>query len=186
MIILTNDPSMTAWGWAVIELSKDSEEILEYGCIKTEPTPKKKRIRKSDDRIRRLNEITKELIRIHKKYDIDWILSEAPHGSQSAVAAIMIGATTGLLCSFALSWEIPIEWYSEGDSKKFLTGKRSVSKSDMIDIIKGHYGSGWIEKVKYKDEAVADALAVFHIGRSESPALTYAMNQDQKNIRRTK
>ena len=45
--ILTNDPSLTAWGWVVLR----GNAIVEAGCIKTESQAKKRRIRKGDDRI---------------------------------------------------------------------------------------------------------------------------------------
>lgn len=177
---------MTGWGWAVLDVSKNGKKVIDYGCIKTEPDNSKKRIRKSDDRIRRLNEITRELMRVHEKHQIDWIVAEAPHGSQSAVAAIMIGATAGLMSTFAMCYSLPIEWYSEGDAKKFLSGKRSVAKTRMIELISSHYGTQWIEKVKYKDEAVADALAVFHVAINQSAALIHAANTDTPKITRTK
>ena len=48
--ILTNDPSMTAWGWAVLS---GSGKVYKTGCIKTSPEQKKRRIRKGDDTVRR-------------------------------------------------------------------------------------------------------------------------------------
>lgn len=177
MKILTNDPSITAWGWAVIHMEKGRLRILDTGCIKTESEATKRRIRKSDDLTRRLEEISKELVRIHEKHGIDWILSEAPHGSQSAVAAKMIGAVAGILSSFATVLELPVEWYSEHDAKKHLLGKRSATKKEIINAIVDIYGDQWRLDIKYKDEAVADALAVFHVGRESSQALIYALNQ---------
>lgn len=176
MRILTNDPSITAWGWAVVEFINGQPSILASGCIKTAPDYKKKRIRKSDDRVRRFEDIARELQRIYDKYNIDWVLSELPHGSQNASAAVMIGAVAGLISCYAVINELPIEWYSEGDAKKHLLNKRSASKNETIDCIIKHYGKGWFQDIKYKDEAVADALAVFHIAKDTSPSLKHAYN----------
>jgi len=178
MIILTNDPSIGGWGWAVIKLSSMGTEIIESGCIKTESEAKKRRIRKSDDLIRRLDEINHTLLEVIEKHKVEWFLCEAPHGSQNAAGAKMIGAVTGVMSALAASLEIPVEWYSEGDAKKHLLNKRSASKQETIDCIIKEYGDGWVTNVKYKDEAVADALAVYHVGR-ESPALRYAANQNE-------
>ena len=120
MNILTNDPSFTAWGWAVID--KDNK-IIDCGCIKTAPEQKKRRIRASDDRERRSIEITTKLIKLIQKYDISFIISESPHGSQNARAAIMIGIVTGIITAISCCMEIPIETYSEQDAKKVLLGK---------------------------------------------------------------
>lgn len=177
MKILTNDPSVTAWGWAVVQLAGGRSRILDTGCIKTKPEYKKKRIRKSDDTVRRFKEISDKLVELHKKHDLDWVLSEAPHGSQSASAAIMIGGVAGVLAMYSSAHDLPIEWYSEGDCKKHLCGERSLSKQATVDMIVDIYGDSWLRGIKYKDQAVADALAVFHAGRDSSQALIYASNQ---------
>lgn len=177
MKILTNDPSITAWGWAVIQIAGGRSRILESGCIKTKPTYKKQRIRKGDDTARRLSEVSKKLVEVHKKHDLDWVLSELPHGSQNASAAVMIGAVAGISSAYAACFNLPIEWYSEGDCKNHLLNKRSATKQEMIDAVTDIYGERWLTGVKYKDEAVADALAVFHLARSTSQALIFAFNQ---------
>lgn len=176
MKILTNDPSIKAWGWAVVQFTNGVPEIIDHGCIKTAAESKARRIRKSDDRVRRLEEISRELQNLHLKYKLDWVLSELPHGSQNASAAIMIGAVTGLVSCFAVVNELPIEWYSEGDAKKHLLNKRSATKKETQNCIIKYYGKEWISGTKYKDEAVADALAVFHIAKDTSPALKHSYN----------
>lgn len=176
MNILTNDPSTDAWGWAVVKLDNGHEFISDSGCIKTRPTPKKVKLRKSDDRVRRFKELSAELQNIYKIYDIDWVLAELPHGSQNASAAVMIGAVAGILATYSTCNNLPIEWYSEGDAKKHLLNRRSASKKQTIDCIIRHYGNSWVTGTKYIDEAVADALSIYHIAKSESPALMYALN----------
>src|SRR6056297_3054439 len=97
-MILTNDPSLTAWGWAIIDWQ---DNVIQTGCIKTKPDYKKKRIRKGDDTVRRLSEISQKLIKLINHYNVQYILSELPHGSQNANAAVMIGATTGIVQTLA-------------------------------------------------------------------------------------
>jgi Holliday junction resolvasome RuvABC endonuclease subunit len=177
MKILVNDPSITAWGWAVVTLDGRVARINETGCIKTEPDYKKKKIRKGDDTVRRLSVISDVLTEQHEKHNLDWVLSELPHGSQSASAAVMIGAVAGIISSYSSCFNLPVEWYTEGDSKKNLLGRRSASKQATVDAIVEIYGDEWVRDIKYKDQAVADALAVFHVGRSSSQALIYASNE---------
>ena len=186
MRILTNDPSIAAWGWAVIEYQSGQASILDSGCIKTESEHKKRRIRKSDDTARRLEIISQELLRVTKKYKVEWVVSEAPHGSQSASAAIMIGAVAGLMVAFCVTLGLPLEWYSEGDAKKHLLNKRSATKNETVDCIIKVYGKKWSTGIKYKDEAVADALAVFHVAEATSPALKHLSLISNKKISRTK
>jgi Holliday junction resolvasome RuvABC endonuclease subunit len=165
--ILTCDPSLTAFGFAIVEASGT---VLETGCVKTEPLHKKLRTRVGDDRCRRISEINSQLLTAIRKHNVHYIVSELPHGSQSSTAAIMIGITVGMLQTMADTLNIGIEWYSEGDAKKALLNKNSAGKQETVDAIKQLYSVEW-DNVKYKDEAVADALAVFNVARKQSPFL---------------
>jgi len=170
-IILTNDPSFTAWGWAILD---GRGNIIKSGCIKTAPETKKRRIRVSDDRTRRTEDITKYLLTLIRSYNVTYLLSEAPHGSQNASAAVMIGIVIGVLVGISETLNIPIEWYSEQDSKKCLLGKKSATKDDVIEAIDRLYEIDWT-KTKYIDEAVADAMAVHHVATKQSQILKYML-----------
>ena len=165
--ILTCDPSITGWGWAVIS---DQGTLLDCGCIKTTPTDKKLRIRKGDDTVRRVHEINTALLAVITAYDVHYMLSELPHGSQSAVAAKMIGIVTGIAQTLADACQLGIEWYSEGDAKMFMLGKRSAVKQEMIDAVTKKMIVTWTG-IKYKDEAVADSLAIYLVAMDQSPVL---------------
>jgi len=167
---LTNDPSLTAWGWVVLACNKKETNIVDCGCIRTGAENKKRRIRKGDDTIRRISEINHELLRIITKYDVELLLSELPHGSQNASAAVMIGVVTGIVQTIADTKNIPVEWYSEQDAKKSITGRRSVSKEEMIQTINKFYQVDW-KGTKYADEAIADAIAIFHCACFQSPVI---------------
>jgi len=162
--ILTNDPSFTAWGWAVLN---NKDHILETGCIKTTPEQKKRRIRTSDDRYRRTVEIIQKLKKIIREYNIRLILSEVPHGSQNANAAVMIGVVTGVTTTISECLGIPIEYYSEQDAKKAVLGKKAATKGDMIEAICKLYEVD-LKGIKYIDEAVADALAIHYVASKQS------------------
>jgi len=162
--ILTNDPSFTAWGFAVVTWNG---KVLKTGCIKTAPEQKKRRIRASDDRTRRASEITHQLLNLIKRYNVTFMLSEAPHGSQNAQAAIMIGMVAGITTAMSECLAIPIEYYSEQDSKKCVLGKKAATKTDMIEAIDRLYEMDWTS-TKYIDEAVADAMAVYHVAQEQS------------------
>ena len=165
--VLTNDPSMTAWGWAVLD---HDANIIDCGCIKTAPEQKKRRIRASDDRTRRTVEITQELLRLIRKYNIKYILTESVHGSQNAQAAIMIGITTGVLTAISECLEISLESYNEQDSKKCLLGKKSATKADTVEAIDRLYDVPFTN-IGYKDEAIADAISVYHVAIRQSTVL---------------
>lgn len=167
MNILTNDPSFTAWGWAIVD---EVGNVVDSGCIKTAPETKKKRIRKSDDRINRMEWIIDILYNLIDEYNVEFILFEAVHGSQNAQAAIMMGAVTGIIVTIAKSRDIPFESYSEQDAKKTLLGKKAATKEDIIEAIDRIYEVDWT-RIKYIDEAVADALAIHNVATKQSQLL---------------
>lgn len=181
--ILCVDPSARAFGWTVI----NNGNIIEYGCIKTEPSNKKLRIRKGDDRVRRISEINKVLLDIIKKHKIVYMLSELPHGSQNAQAAMLLGMVAGQIQTISDFLGIGIEWYSEADAKKALLGRHTnVAKIEIIKAIDKLYKvpiNGGIAKDKkgnitalwsgaaYYDEAVADSIAIYHVATLQSPVI---------------
>lgn len=167
MRVLTNDPSMTAWGWAVVD---ELGNVVGCGCVKTAPEQKKRRIRKSDDTGRRATEIIQQLRQVIREYSINIILSESPHGSQNASAAVMIGMVSGIIHTLSECLGIPLETYSEQDAKKALLHKKSATKDETIEEIKKHYVVKW-KGVKYMDEAIADALAVHYVATQQSQLL---------------
>lgn len=172
-VIIAYDPSFTAWGYAVISLSY--EKVIEAGCIKTVPENKKRRIRKGDDTIRRINEIYKRLVSIAKKYKTQLILCESPHGSQNASAAVMIGAVTALAYCIAEQINCPIEWFSEGDAKKHLLNKKAATKDEIIKAIDKIYDIPW-KGIKYKDEAIADAMSIYNVAKEQSSIIKHLLS----------
>lgn len=191
--ILTNDPSVTAWGWAVIEMNPAGNprkiQVVEVGCISTQPQHKKLRLRVSDDDTRRYGEIVYGLKTVIDRHHVQFITSEAPHGSQSSKAAKAFGAVAALLQTVSILTGIPVEWYSEGDAKKFLSGGRAnLTKKETIKLVSDYYTVPWAG-IGYRDEAVADALAVFHVALGTSPALRMFYSGAVKNpspLKRTK
>jgi Holliday junction resolvasome RuvABC endonuclease subunit len=165
--ILCCDPSLTAWGYVVIT---KKEQILEADCIVTKPSSKKMRIRKGDDRIRRISEINNVLIDLIQKYNVKLIISELPHGSQSAVGAIMIGIVSGIGQTISDCLDIPIEWYSEQDAKKCLLHKQSATKTEVIKAIDKLYEVPW-KKVGFRDEAIADSMAIYNVAKKQSSSI---------------
>jgi len=160
--IIAFDPSFTGWGWAVISLD---EEVIASGCIKTEPLYSKLKIRKGDDTNRRINELNQELLEAMKVNNVKAIVSEQPHGSQNASAAKMIGIVLGMIQTYADIFEMPIEWYSEGDCKKCTLGKRAATKEETIVKMTELYNISINHLPKYQKEAIADAMQVYHTAK---------------------
>jgi Holliday junction resolvasome RuvABC endonuclease subunit len=166
--VLVADPSITAFGLAVVDFSSD---ILYTEVIKTEKLAKKLRIRVGDDDCRRISEINQRILQAIRNYKVRHIIGELPGGgSQSAVSAKALAEAKTILQTIADCLGIGIEWYSEGDSKKCLLGKTSATKQETIDAINKIYKVNWTG-VKYKDEAIADALSIHYTATKKSSVL---------------
>jgi Holliday junction resolvasome RuvABC endonuclease subunit len=165
MTILACDPSLTAWGWVIVG---QDIRIIDGGCIKTAPSSRKLRIRKGDDRCRRITKINHALLELIDRYNVGVILSEQPHGSQNAATAVMIGICLGIVQTIADTNDLVFEWYLEGDCKECLLGKRSAKKEETVRAIQKLYPYTPFVDIKYIDEAVADAMCVFHFGKVNS------------------
>lgn len=170
--VMCLDPSIREFGVAIVANHNidNKPKVLLTRCIKTENHVKKLRTRAGDDRIRRLNEIGVELNELIDEYNVSYIVSELPHGSQSASAAITLGMVTGLVQGIQNFKDVPVEWYSEADSKKALLGKSSAAKIEIIEAIKKKYDVAW-PTIKYKKEAIADALAIHNVALRNSHVL---------------
>jgi len=164
--ILAADPSLTAFGFSVLQ----NHIVLDSGCIKTVKETKKRRIREGDDKVRRVSEIVTVLVNVIKKYDIQLIVSELPHGSQNAAGAIMIGIVMGIFQTIAHTMDIPVEWFSENDAKKALLGRISASKTEVIEAVEETFEID-INGPKYIREAVADSLAIYNVAQKQSTTL---------------
>jgi Holliday junction resolvasome RuvABC endonuclease subunit len=161
--VLSFDPSLTAFGWVV--MNKDT--VIDKGCIKTEPNHKKQRIRKGDDDMRRVSEINAELLRIVKKYKIIYIVSELPHGSQNASASNALGMVKGAVQALSDFYGVGLEWFSEADGKKAILRKNTATKKEIINRVDEIFKVDWTG-IKYKDEAIADALAIYYCAQLHS------------------
>ena len=171
--VLACDPSFTAWGWAVLSFKG---KVKEVGCIKTAPENKVRKIRKGDDTIRRISIIANTLLSLIEKHNVGLILIEQPHGSQNASGAVMMGMVAGLVQGIGESLNLPVEWYTEGDAKRNLfAGKKQVTKREVVEKIATLYDVEWTN-TKYKDEAIADAIAIFDVGIKTSNLLKMHRN----------
>ena len=172
--ILACDPSLTGWGYVV--MTWDGEVMPTRGCIQTAKSPKKARMRAGDDLARRVGEINRRLLEVMNTVDVKLIISELPHGSQSAAAAKMIGAVVGILQTISDVERIPLEWYSERDAKVSAGLKPSASKEEVMTNINYRYNLRFDydnNRERKIAEAQADAMLIYHCARVHSPFLKH-------------
>lgn len=97
MKIVAFDPSITAFGWAVLETGHGRAPALaQAGVVLTEPAPKKHRTTVAEDDARRVRHIRRELAKVLEEHRPVMVAIEVPFGSQAAKAAKLLGAAQAL------------------------------------------------------------------------------------------
>ena len=156
MAVLALDPSLTCYGFSVIE----KNEIASYGCIRT--AKEKGQISVSDSsRIRQICDVLKTLV---DNNQIDHVVFEDPAGSKSAVANKALALVKGATIGFCVASDIPFSFIRARDAKKKLCGNADATKEEIYQKVCEAFPT--FEKTmekKPKDlvEAVSDSVSVY-------------------------
>ena len=168
MIILTCDPSLTAFGWAVVEYDPASGYInlLDGGCIETKAVNKttQPKVLKTEWDNHRALEIADVLVKKTVQYMVTDIIFENSAGSKSALAISALALVKGVILGIVATTGLPVKFVNPKAIKKKVGGASSTSKTLVMGIV-----STKIPKfitlatgmTKAKREAISDALAVF-------------------------
>ena len=156
--VLGLDPSLTATGWAVLELR--SETIVDCGVIRTAPAKASERLYKAEDDARRGKVILATLRDVIARWRPILAAQEASLGSQNARAAAAL-ARAQQACVDAVG-ELGLEWVTPMDAKVAAAGSKTASKAEVEAGVRERWGwPGWAwDGPKAHREAVADAAAV--------------------------
>lgn len=157
MRVLCLDPSLRAFGWAIIE----DGEFLSGGCIETKPI---KGSKVSDSDTDALFFISKTLKEILTKTKCDKIVFENSAGSKSSRANQSLAYVKGLVISICVFYGTEHETIKAKSVKKKLTLDNNATKDAVLDEVKKSFKS-FDKKVghlpKFKLYAVSDAAAVY-------------------------
>jgi crossover junction endodeoxyribonuclease RuvC len=149
MIILGIDPGYERLGCAVIKKDGSKDKLIFSSCLTSH---------KSLPQEKRLALLSKELQKIIKRYEPDFMGVEKVFFTKNQKTASMVSEALGMILTTAGLENIPVEQMSPPEIKMAITGygaaeKRQVQK--MIQLILK------MEKLpKYDDEADAIAIAL--------------------------
>jgi Holliday junction resolvasome RuvABC endonuclease subunit len=147
------------------EVDKDvGEEGFEYlggEVVETKPTPKKHGVRKSDDNMRRAQEVARNLlecVRIHRPHLV--VYEAQSFGMKGVIAARQAGTAFGVIAAICTGESLPMLCVTPGDIKKAVCPAltKGATKDDVIQAVEAF---GWdIEWPRKKDnwEHLADAI----------------------------
>ena len=166
--VLGMDPSYANWGIAFGSLSLKTG-MLSINYLDTFRTEKgkTKSVRTNSDDLRRCTELTAALIPWFKQAQV--IFAEIPVGSQSANGMKAYGVCCGVLGSLQTMFSKQIIQVDPTSVKFNLTGKKTATKTEMIqEAFRCHPDANWPKhkdgQVKAYAEHMADAIASIYAG----------------------
>jgi len=148
------DLSFRATGIIILEIK--SNNIVYIDTIRTKKENKKRKIRTADDDMVQSMVMARSIIDILKKYP-GVIIVELPHGgARGHRAHRCMGIATGVMGAIAEILKYPIEFYSQSECKKAVTGNKNASKIEVENIIRKKFHADWPQK-KVISEHIFDA-----------------------------
>lgn len=169
-MILTLDPSLNAFGWAIID--EQNHKIINCGCI-AYPASKKTKISAMKDKVigkydqdtEIVGSIFRKIDDLIKTHKVGAIYTEVPIGSQSSRAAEALSMVKGLVICVANNNRCSLCPISPSKIKQFLSLDKNADKEVIYKIV--------LEKMpsfalfypnlmnKTTRHAISDALSVY-------------------------
>jgi len=147
MIIIGIDPGTAITGYGIIKSEFGRLEMIDYGCIRTEP---------SLSAAERLKETDLQFIKLINKYQPEKIAVEDIFFFKNAKTVIKVSQARGVILFRASKMMIPIFEHTPLQVKQAVTGYGRADKNQVQQMVKN------ILKLKEipKPDDAADALAI--------------------------
>lgn len=126
--ILGVDPGFASFGFGVVRLLPDGEEVGRVDVIRTSKSAKKKNVKAADDNFQRAQAIATVLHDVVKEYEPLAIAAEAASWPRNASASAKVAMAWGLLADLCLIYQLPMVQASPQEIKKALCGNKSATK----------------------------------------------------------
>jgi crossover junction endodeoxyribonuclease RuvC len=137
--VLGVDPGFANFGYAVVELGRESDRVVKLGLIATKKDNNKRKTLAADDNVRRCTEIAHELVELTAHYDIVCVCAEAMSFPRNASAAAKVALSWGSIVTLAYVQSIPIVQCSPQQLKQAVCGDRSASKEAVQEVLQRMY-----------------------------------------------
>lgn len=164
MIVLGLDPSLTAYGWAIVERGT-TDRVLASGCIRTEKDARKSHMYAADQDAQRLVELAAGILVAFEQASTYSghavrIVCEAPAGAQHATVAKALGQSLGVTLGVLVSRGTRCRFVLAHEVKRRLGGAKDASKDAVAAGVLARTGWQSPARTKPEREAAHDAAAV--------------------------
>lgn len=176
MVIMGLDGSMTAFGWAVVELGADHDEDRPkaIGCVRTGKETDARHVYQADDDGRRIDEIADALILPIRQHKPRLLVIEAPAGAQHAASAKALGASYAISRTLGRCFGIPAMTVQAFEPIRMFLGRKNASKLEVEQWCLARWPDAeWMlrpKATKPEREGAFDALSVAACGARSAMA----------------
>lgn len=151
LLVLGIDPGFATLGYALVEIDGDSLNVATMGCVRTVPDVKKK-VRASDDNVRRSRELFRVLYPIVNEKVVA-LCSESQSWPRNAGSSAKIGMGWGVICALSELMDVPILQASPQILKGKVCGNKNATKDEVAAALDERFGRN------FGDELVKKGLA---------------------------
>jgi Holliday junction resolvasome RuvABC endonuclease subunit len=154
-----------------MDIGADTEVPHRMGVFRTQSSPKKQKVLKTEDNMRRSLDIAAFLRELIATNDVKVLCTESMSWPRNASAAAKVALCWGVMASICEQLDMPIVQSTPQQIKKVMCGKRTASKEEVIVALQTRYPG--LEKVvegvpSSQLEHPYDALAAIVSGLNDS------------------
>lgn len=160
--ILSFDPSLNNWGYALLSYNKDTQQLILEQCGVISPPKCIKTLPKQNQKdIAIANNLYTQLVDKVTQANV-WV-AEVPYASQNSRGLVSNALCFGVLGSM-LTYNSNFIQVHPYDVKKHI-GNRTTDKQQIIDWVKEHHKNTLhlIPQAKSKAEHICDAIVACHV-----------------------
>lgn len=154
--ILSFDPSLNGYGWAVFI----NKKLIDCGCIKT---TKKSNIRAGESDTSRLTEIATKINELVKQYKPDLLIFEDPAGSKSSRAIQALSLVKGLTIGIAVAYSASLVSLRAKEAKLLICNDSNATKDQILEkvlVLQSNFKSLTDKFTKFETFAASDAVSI--------------------------
>lgn len=158
-LILGLDPSLTAYGWAVLAVEA-SPRVVAVGCMRTKPDAKSRHVYQADLDGARVDELAAGLLEVLRTHHVAMVACEAPAGAQSAIAAKALGLAYGVTRAILVAQGRSVLTVQAHEAKRAVGGTMTATKAEVaagVEALTRWRSSASSQPAR---EGEADAVAV--------------------------
>jgi len=153
------DPGFSALGYAALKITSSEMYVDRAGVITTKPSERKRKVRKSDDNVRRILELAAEIERAAFSHNVVAVCSESMSWPRSSSACAKLGMAWGIVGTYAHQHRLPVLQVTPMELKRAAcNGNGKASKDEVIAAMVALFGDSWLPRAKTRREHVADAI----------------------------